>query len=178
MTDPLELCAQVLGEAGFSTNLVQDGEPKGIVFENDTIAGFVLAYGTVQALVDGWQLQLDAMVLKYQFGLRRAGDKAWNTYAVLIASQAATDAQSIVLGSIEENLVGTRKIARSGVIEISDARDALESLLPVQSAPKLEAVDMIAEIRLRTTELTARSVDAFLSEADESVVLAVLEEGT
>ena len=109
MIDVLELCTQVLSEAGFSTLRLQDGEPKGVVFENDTIAGFVLSYENAQALVDGWQPQLDAMVLKHQFGLRRAGDKAWNTYAVLIAAQTATDAESIVLGSIEENLVGTRK---------------------------------------------------------------------
>ena len=62
--------------------------------------------------------------------------------------------------------------------DIGDVRDALELLLPVQSAPKLEAVDMTTEIRLRTTELTARSVDAFLSEAEESIVLSVLEEGS
>ena len=75
MIDVLELCTQVLSEAGFSTLRLQDGEPKGVVFENDTIAGFVLSYENAQALVDGWQPQLDAMVLKHQFGLRRAGDR-------------------------------------------------------------------------------------------------------
>ena len=43
---------------------------------------------------------------------------------------------------IEEDLTGTRKIARSGIRDSSDLRAALLPLLPLQSAPKLEAVDI------------------------------------
>jgi hypothetical protein len=46
----------------------------------------------------------------------------------------------------------------------------------VQSAPRLEAVDILAEIRLRATELHSRAIDAFLSTADEGVVIQFLEE--
>jgi hypothetical protein len=105
------------------------------------------------------------------------GDKAWNAYAVLISAAEANYSESVVLSAIEENLVGVRKIARAGVRDVADVRDALLPLLPLQSAPKLEAVDMDAEIRLRTTELPSRAVDAFLSGAEEAVVIQVLEEG-
>jgi hypothetical protein len=80
------------------------------------------------------------------------------------------------LGAIEEDLTGTRKIAQAGVNEVAELRLALLPLLPFQSAPRLEAVDIAAEIRQRATELPARAVDAFLSSADASVVMQVLEE--
>jgi hypothetical protein len=50
------------------------------------------------------------------------------------------------------------------------------SLMPLQSAPVLDAVDSKEEIRQRTTELAPRIVEAFLSAADTHVVLQLLEE--
>jgi hypothetical protein len=80
------------------------------------------------------------------------------------------------LAAIEEDLTGTRKIARSDIRDISDVEAALLPLLPLQSAPKLDAVDMVTEIRQRSTELTPRAVEAFLSGTDVSLVLQVIEE--
>lgn len=95
----------------------------------------------------------------------------------MIASDAADYSNSVALAAIEEDLSGTRKIARAGVRDITDLRSVLLPLLPLQSAPKLEAVDMQAEIRQRATELLPRVVDAFLSSADDGVVTQILEEG-
>lgn len=176
MTDVLAMCVQVLEAADFATQNATTRR-QSIVFENDTVIGFLSIYEDVQSLVSDWQLDLDGLVKAYQFPLRRSGDKAWNTYAVLISAAEASFSESVVLSAIEENLIGTRKIARSGMRDVADVREALLTLLPLQSAPKLEAVDMGEEIRLRATELASRAVDAFLSDADEAVVIQVLEEG-
>jgi hypothetical protein len=53
---------------------------------------------------------------------------------------------------------------------------ALLPLLPVQSAPILDAVDSKSEIRQRATEISPKLLDAFLSEADEQIVLQILEQ--
>lgn len=84
--------------------------------------------------------------------------------------------KTVSLGAIEEDLAGTRKIARAGVNDVANLHAAILPLLALQSAPRLDAVDITEEIRQRTTELPPRAVEAFLSSADEAVVIQVLEE--
>lgn len=147
-----------------------------LIFENDSVIGFVFTYPNAQSLIAGWGSDSEAAISANQFALRRAGQKAWNTYVVLLASGGPSYADMAALAAIEEDLTGTRKIARSDIRDNSDVEAALLPLLPLQSAPKLDAVDMVSEIRQRATELTPRAVDAFLSGTDVSVVLQVIEE--
>lgn len=167
---------QVLGEVGFATRQVQIRDRQVLLFEDGTVLGFLFAYPNPAELIGGWEKDTEAAVSSQQLGLRRGGQKAWNTYVVLLASNAADFSESIRIGAIEEDLVGTRKIAFAGIKDLSDVRAALLPLMPVQSAPKLEAADIVGEIRQRTTRLPRRAVDAFLSDADEAVVMQVLEE--
>lgn len=147
-----------------------------LVFEDDSVIGFLFAYPDAQSLIANWRHDSEAAVSGHQLALRRAGQKAWNTYVVLLASGQAAYAEMAALAAIEEDLTGTRKIARSDVKDISDVEAALLPLLPLQSAPKLDAVDMVSEIRQRSTELPPRAVEAFVSGIEESVVLQVIEE--
>lgn len=78
--------------------------------------------------------------------------------------------------SIEEDLTGARKIVRGGVSSPDSLQAALIALLPLRHAPRLEAVDMRAEIKLRTTELPSRAVEAFLSGMPEAAITQILEE--
>jgi hypothetical protein len=135
-----------------------------------------LAYDTPSQLIELWTGDADRVIANYQFGLRRAGQKAWNTYLVLLASSATDFRASAVLSAIEEDLAGTRKVARANIADIADVRAALLPLLPLQSAPMLEPVDVASEIRQRTTELPPHAVDAFLSTANDAMVMQVLEE--
>jgi hypothetical protein len=82
----------------------------------------------------------------------------------------------VALNVIEEDLTGTWKIARAGIGDVEQLRAALLPLLPIQSAPSLGAVDMPAEIKLRTIELPERAIEAYLSRAQEASVIQVLEE--
>lgn len=147
-----------------------------LIFEDDTVLGFVLAYSSVQSLVVDWAQVSEAAVSSHQLALRRAGQKAWNTYVVMLASGEASHAQLAALSAIEEDLTGTRKIARAAIKDGSDVEAALLPLLPLQSAPNLEAVNMVAEIQQRATELSPRAIEAFISDVEESVVIQVLEE--
>jgi hypothetical protein len=174
--DILAASAEVLGEVGFLTNPISIGGRQALAFEDATVLGFVFAYDDPAKLIEGWGKDTDQTISAHQFGLRRAAQKAWNVYVVLLTSAEADYAQSVALGAIEEDLVGMRKISRAGVTDLADLRSALLPLLPLQSAPRLEAVDIIAEIRQRTTELPTRAVNAFLSNADDAVIIQVLEE--
>jgi hypothetical protein len=164
MIDVLEESNRLLQTAGISTLLIETVRGKALAFEGATILGFVLGY------------EASALVAENQLSLRRARDKAWNTYTVLLAAAEANYAERVALSSIEEDLTGTRKLARAGISDAERLQAALLPLLPIQNAPQLEAVDMPSEIRLRTTELPRRVVDAFLSGAQEGAVIQVLEE--
>lgn len=176
MNNLLESGSSLLSEAGYSTETIDLGGRTAVIFENETVIGFVWSFDTPAALIDNWADVSDATIEHHQLGLRRAGRKAWNTYIVLLATGEADYAQLSMLSEIEENLVGTRKIARAGVEGLPDVKIALLPLLPLQSAPKLETVDMPSEIRQRATELHSPAIDAFLSTADESVVMQILED--
>lgn len=172
----LELSQGVLSGAGFSTSLASLGDRPFIIFEDAVVVGFLFSYSNCADLIDGWSKDMDTALSTYQHALRTAGRKAWNAYTLLITPGVATTSQAVALSAIEEDLTGTRKIARAGVVDKTDIEAALLPLMALQAAPRLEAVDIAAEIRQRTTELPSRVVDAFLSEADEAVVLRVLEE--
>lgn len=176
MTEILGSSGELLREAGYATEQVAIRQREALVFEGDTVLGFLFAYDSVKDLTKDWVADSDNAIATYQFGLRKSGIKAWNTYLVLLSPEPPDYAQIVSLGAIEEDLSGTRKIARAGIKDLADLGAALLPLRPLQSAPRLEAVDMKKEIRERTTELPTRAVDAFLSGAEESVVLQVLEE--
>lgn len=178
MIDILAKSAEVLTEAGFNTGRLSLSERKALLFEDATVVGFLIAYGNPAELIGAWDKDANRAIADHQFGLRRAGQKAWNVYVVLIAAEAADYVHSAALAAVEEDLSGTRKIARAGVGDIADLRAALLPLLPLQAAPKLEAVDIANEIRQRATELPPRAIDAFLSKIEEAVVMHVLEEGS
>ncbi len=172
----LSLCAISLSEAGFMVAPLSLGGMEGLAFEDAVVVGFAFAYDSPDKLVASWSEDSNRVIASHQLPLRRAGQKAWNTYIVLLAESPGDHLSLPALAAIEEDLVGTRKIARAGVAVHEDVRAALLPLLPIQSAPTLESVDMIREIQQRTTEIRSRAVEAFLSSADESVVLQTLEE--
>lgn len=174
--ESLETTEGLLTRMGFAATRSSVRGREVLIFEDDSVIGFVFSYPNAQSLIAGWGNDSEAAVSAHQLVLRRAGQKAWNTYVVLLASGEASYAEMAALAAIEEDLSGTRKIARSDIKDISDVVAALLPLLPLQSAPRLDAVDMVFEIRQRATELPPRAVDAFVSDIEVSVVLQVIEE--
>lgn len=177
MSDILGMVQEQLLAGGYSVGTADDQDGPVVLFENDSILGFVLCFADAADLLERWQVTSQRVLQSAQFALRRAERKAWNAYLVFLAEAPGDYGQNIMLGGIEEDLVGTRKIARAGIADAEDVRAALLPLLAIQNAPRLDAVDMPAEIRLRTSELPGELVDAFLSGAAESTLLQVLEAG-
>jgi hypothetical protein len=176
MIDLLEESDRLLRTAEISTRLIETTRGKALAFEGATILGFVLGYADCAQLIEQWRNDAIALVAEYQLSLRRAQDKAWNTYTLFLAAAEANYGERVALSTIEEDLTGTRKLARAGIMDTEQLHAALLPLLPIQNAPHLEAVDMQSEIRLRTTELPTPTVDAFLSGAQEVSVVQILEE--
>lgn len=171
-------CHRVLTEAGIAcSDLSNDQDDRfTLIFEGQTVLGFVHAYPDAATLKKRWVEDDKSRIAEFQFALRSARVKAWNTYTVLLAATPPEYADQVALSAIEEDLTGTRKIARAGVSDPSQLEAALLPLLPIQNAPRLDAVDMRAEIALRTSELPDRSVEAFLSNASIAAVVQTLEE--
>jgi hypothetical protein len=168
---------ELLSEAGYALGSLSTPKHEVMTFENDTVLGFVLRYPDAKSLLTNWLADSNNVLMAAQFLLRRSDLKAWNVYFLILSDEPANYGQLINVQAIEENLVGTRKIARAGVKATEELRSALLPLLPVQNSPRLEPVDVPAEIRLRTGELPAEGVEAFLSDASEATVLQLLEAG-
>lgn len=182
MNDTLEAAREVLGDAGFAVRwLASGGDEAGLVdgalaFENDTVIGFVLTSDSPADLLAGWRAASDVLIRDQAQFLGSAGEKAWNAYLILLAAREASFGEALALGQVEEDLEGMRKIARAGVNGPSAARGALLPLLPFRAAPVLEPVDMPAEIRERAGDLDPEIVRAFLSRAEQPLVLQVVED--
>jgi hypothetical protein len=177
MSALLTMAQELLVAAGYAVATADDQDGPVLLFENDSILGFVLCFPDTAALIEWWQPISQRVLQTAQFALRRAERKAWNAYLVFLAEAEGDYGQNVMLGAIEEDLVGTRKIARAGITNTEDMRAALLPLLAMQNAPRLDAVDMPAEIRLRTTELPSDLIDAFLGGAVESTLAQLLEAG-
>lgn len=163
---------QNLGYAAITSDSI---EGPIVLFENDTILGFAFCFPDARTLIERWRSWSRAVLEEHQLALRRAERKAWNAYLVLLSEAPGDYGENIMLASIEEDLVGTRKIAKAGIEDVEDLRTALLPLLAVQHAPQIQPVDMVAEIRLRTTELPDELVEAFLSGASDSSLRQLLE---
>ncbi len=176
MTNVREEAARRLQEASFDVTGTPGQHGDAFIFENDTVLGFALLYDTAADLIGRWNADADALIATRRFQLKASGNKAWNTYVLFLAAGQPTSNEAVALSLIEEDLAGYRKIARAGCDNLADLDRALLPLLPVQSAPVLDAVDSKVEVRQRATEISSRLLEAFLSDADEQIVLQMLEQ--
>ena len=177
MNDTEATVRQLLVNEGYSIGELHVGDCRVVIFENATVFGFVFLYSDSTSLLERWQSNSEQVLREMQFRLRQAGEKAWNTYAVLLSDNRTSRHDGVKLQAIEENLVGTRKIARTGVKDTDVLRLALLPLLGIQNAPKLEPIDMADEIRIRTSELPDDLVDGFIAGAPKSLMTQLLEAG-
>ena len=176
MSDLLALGTEVLRNFGYNVVAFEREGRTVACFEDESTLGFLFDYPDAEALLSAWTVDIAKAAAGQSLALRRSGQKAWNVYAIFLGGGSPSETDAMRLSLIEEDLTATRKIARAGLHDAPDVREALLTLLPLQNAPLLEAVDMPEEIRLRASELSPRALDAFLSDSDASVVLQVLEE--
>ena len=176
MTSLYELASRRLEDAAFDVTAVPGEEHRAFLFENNTILGLAILYSNAAGVIARWSKDADRLIAMRRFQLRAAGQKAWNTYVLFLAASRPLPGEAVALSLIEEDLTGYRKIARGGCDDLDVLSKALLPLLPIQAAPILDAVDSKLEVRRRATEISTKLVDAFLSEADEQIVLQILEQ--
>jgi hypothetical protein len=176
MTSLYKLAWHRLADASFELTAVCGDTGHAFLFENDTILGFAILYDGAADLISRWSADADRLIVTRRFQLKAAGQKAWNAYVLLLAASKPSTAEAVTLSLIEEDLRGYRKVARAGCDDLDELNRALLPLLPVQAAPILDAVDSKLEVRQRATEISGKLLDAFLSEADEQIVLQILEQ--
>ena len=175
MIDLLDECARIFSDHGFDSSRISTPR-NALVFESNTVLGFVFTYLSASALISHWQPDSTDMLIRNRPQLQLAQQKAWNVYTIFLTSESAPRAAWDHLSVIEEDLAGTRKIARAAVNDVFDIRRALLPLLPIQASPTLEAIDIPSEVRQRASGIPTRVVDAFLSSANLTTLLSILEE--
>jgi hypothetical protein len=119
----------LLRAAGFRTARAPTMEDS-IVFEDETVLGFVAVHAGIADMIAQWKAQQDAFLRTHAAGLRRDPSKAWNTYSVFLTAAPVDQAAWEMLG-IESDVAATRKIIRGGLITRADVREALAPLLPL-----------------------------------------------
>ena len=174
MDENLQNICSVLNDAGYSYFEVSDPMINCVAFENDLNLGFVHCFQTTEELLGNWSAQNDKVLSQFQFQLRTAGEKSWNVYSVFLSTGPSTEQQNTLMGRIEEDLSGTRKIMRAILPDIEGTRTGLLSLLGIQNPPILGPVDMIEEISNRTSGLPKKAVKAFLDSAPNTEILRLM----
>ena len=175
MKNVLHEAQSILMEAKYHVVPVAEDGQEYIAFENNTLFGFLHYYSTIEELLSSWKQDKDKALKLFSPKLHLAGSKAWNVYTVILTSEEANDIQFHALQDIEEDLSGTRKIARSNLDTTDDVRAALLSLLPFSYIPSLPSLDIKQEIALRAQELPKKALMAFLADEELSTIATLLE---
>lgn len=114
---------------GFRVARAKDLEDT-VIFEDETILGFVAVYTSADDIVAHWRGKQDLFLRKNAPQLRRDPSKAWNTYAIFLTA-APVDQRAWDLLGVESDMHATRKIVRGGIITRADAVQALAPILPL-----------------------------------------------
>lgn len=174
MDEILKIIGSVLEDASYTHFVVDDPTISCVGFENDLSLGFVYSFQSTEGLLENWKSYSENILSRFQFQLRSAGDKSWNVYSVFLSVGSSTEQQNSLMGRIEEDLSGTRKIMRAVVPDVEGVRSGLLPLLRIQNPPILGPVDMIEEISVRASGLPTKAVEAFLHSAPNSEILRLM----
>jgi hypothetical protein len=144
-----------------------------LLFEDDSIFGFVVLYDTVERLLATWKEKQTHFIQKNAGTLRRANMKAWNCYAVFLSSEIAHDEQRPSLADIEEDLSLTRKLVADGVSTQRDAQRALLPVLPIQNHA-VPSSDLTLNLSTRLDSWSVQAVRALEGDATATELLEIL----
>jgi hypothetical protein len=156
----LDDARKLLESVGYSTISGQTNDT--FSFEDSALLGFVWGAPSVDALLEGWQRRQDDFLSLRNRELRRAREKSWNVYAVLLTEDEPEEKQFAELAAIEEDFRGTRKIARGGLRATFQISRALLPLLPIQNSLSLGDIDATSRLRARLSSIGAKTADLLL----------------
>ena len=128
-------------EAAAFTTLSLRPDSSFLYFEDSTIMGQVHVLASAAEIVETWESLQDNFLRRNASRLLVDTTKAWNLYTILLASHAPPIDLARALFSLEDDLRGTRKIARAGVLTKRDIAAALAPILPFHSVPSVAPID-------------------------------------
>jgi len=162
-----------LRDANYDTWPVTISEDSVTCFEDQTVIGFVHIFTSLSDLLDNWQLRQEKCLSRHAAALRNANTKAWNVYSVFLTEEPHGD-KRVALERIEEDFSLTRKIARAGIRTDDDVKQALLSLLSIQSKPVLGKADFDERLRKGLVVLPTSALTAFMSDSPADEVARIL----
>lgn len=166
----------LLRQSGYRTDFARVGDSSVLYFENESVMGFAFIVDTAREIIEAWRTYESNVLRSKSSSLRRAGNKSWNVYCVLITAEKVGEDEARRVLRIEEDLERTRKIARTGVDTEEALRAALISLLPLQSHPKLKGSDYQDQLEARLQSVVGVEVaEAFFGESPAETVASMLQ---
>jgi hypothetical protein len=102
-------------------------------FEDESLMGLVWVVAKPSEIVADWKSKQDRFLKDNAGQLRKAEDKGWNVYIVLLAEAAPELDEKARLAEIEEDFRSARKIAQADIKTRVDLERALYPLLPIQN---------------------------------------------
>lgn len=167
----------LLRDAGYETWVWTGPLAPVVLFESQTVAGFVHVFADGQTLLNTWFEAQRQTLDRHALVLRGAGDKAWNIYAVFLAGTATLE-EVREIERLDEDFALTRKIGRANLQTSDELRTALLPLLPIQSSGVAEAPRFEDLLRGRVKNVPEKVVEAFLGPAKAPDVAHMLETET
>jgi hypothetical protein len=153
-----------LTEVGYRSRIAKF-DPTTLLFEDDSILGFVSLFDTVEQLLENWKLKQNQFVSRMTVELRRSATKSWNCYAVFLTREEVDTHQRALLSDIEEDLSLTRKLVGDGLLTTRDIRRVLLPILPIQN-------------RTSSTHLGSQSLSSRLQAWPRAALSALEGDGT
>jgi len=164
----------ILELSGYKTKYT-DADANLLYFEDDCLLGFVTVFLTVGELSTQWKEKHDAFLTKNAGRLRVSPLKAWNCYSIFLTPDDTDSFPMHTFLEIEDNLQGTRKIARYSVRTRKDIIHALYPIMPIQNRVALSSEKFLDRVKERV-DLKERTIAAFLGGASPDEIATLLME--
>ena len=165
---------EILQESHYSC-LTSDSSIDMLLFEDENLLGAVAVFESPEILLAKWVSVQQSFLESNAPHLRRAAEKSWNCYMVLLCPEPIAKELESRLAVIEEDFVSTRKIARCGLSTKEDVRRALLPLLPLQQIVTVGG-NMQPDLRSRLTELPSDALAALFGTSSPPEIAAMLLE--
>jgi hypothetical protein len=165
---------EILREFHYSC-LTFGGSTDMLLFEDENLLGAVAVFDSPDILLSNWSSVQQSFLESNAPHLRRAAEKSWNCYMVLLCPEPIAKDLESSLAVIEEDFASTRKIARCGLSTKEDVRRALLPLLPLQQVVTV-GDDMQPDLQSRLTELPPDALAALFGNSSPSEIAAMLLE--
>jgi hypothetical protein len=173
----LHQCDAVMRQGGYLTRL-SSGEMTLLAFEDEVVMGFIAEFVSVDEIISRWENIQHSFLAAQGKVLSQAPRKSWNIYSVFLTLDTTNPLQDR-LTLIEEDLRGTRKIARVCQGDQAGIERALLPLLPMLVRTGTTQIGPEAALAAKLDKAEAAYLRYLQTASNEnrSVLDQVLEEG-